>query len=179
MFENVEPIFESVIVDDEHFPMLNGLGVRCVLLTESLLEALVIGIKEAFGSGGLALVYHQGVVIGRNAARRYMEAFRIESLREGLKIMLKLSLVLGRFKGEIEKFKVRGVAGDEIILKLYNNWECMIARKYGVEGPASNFERGVIAGFIEGFTNRRVLTHEVKCIASNDPYCQFNIKIIT
>ncbi len=69
-------------------------------------------------------------------------------------------------------------ADDKIIIRLERLWECEIQKSI-VDKPASNFVRGLLAGFFKKLLGKEVVVKETKCIALGDPYCQFEINIVT
>ena len=169
----VKPRVKGVLVDELHFPIIDTSGRRKIMLSQENLRFFVIGIRELLGSAGLALLYREGLVVGERIWKRY-SGLGFKSLEEGLERLMIGSLVLGRYRGEIVKLST-----DErrIIIRLYNNWECEVAKKHNILGPASYFEKGVLAGLIKGYTGKDVKIEEVKCIAKGDPYCEFEIQI--
>jgi len=169
----VKPQVKGVLVDELHFPIIDTSGRRKIMLSQENLRFFVVGIRELLGSAGLALLYREGLVVGERIWKRY-SGLGFKSLEEGLERLMIGSLVLGRYRGEIVKLST-----DErrIIIRLYNNWECEVAKKHNILGPASYFEKGVLAGLIKGYTGKDVKIEEVKCIAKGDPYCEFEIQV--
>lgn len=169
----VKPKIKGLLVDELHFPIIDIRGRRRIVLSQENLKFFVVGIRELLGSAGLALLYRQGVAIGEAVWERYQK-IGINILEEAIKRLLLGGIALGRYKGEITKFSVEeGV----IEIRLHRNWECEVAKMYNIPGPASYFERGVIAGLVKGYLGKEVNVEEVKCIAKGDPYCEFRIKI--
>ena len=174
--EIAKPEYPNVIADTYHFPLCNHAGKRYILLPEDYIKYLVIGIRRKFGSGGLAFLYHEGSIVGEALVDEY-KAWKIKTLRDALNLLLLRSRTLGRYIGEITYYSYGNpLRRDSIVIRVYNCWECEAARTHGVEGPASQFERGIIAGFIQAYTKRRVIVEETKCIAKGDNYCEFKVE---
>jgi len=59
------------------------------------------------------------------------------------------------------------------ILRVYDSLECEL----GLEDGKSYGQliRGIIAGFLTVFFDRRMKAEEIKCIAKSDPYCEFTV----
>ena len=57
---------------------------------------------------------------------------------------------------------------------VYDSFECELFR--GSDRPRSNLVRGMIAGWATELFKRKVSVKEVKCIAKDDPYCEFVIE---
>ena len=148
---------------------------RYIMLSDKTMEA-IIALREKFGSGGQAFLYHQGMVVGEALAREYM-SLGIEELREGIDFFLLQSAALGGIKGEVLYYTSQPPSKKSVVMivRLHHNWECMISKKQGVRGPASHFERGVIAGLVQAYTNSKVTVEEYKCVAKEDPYCEFMV----
>ena len=65
---------------------------------------------------------------------------------------------------------------DLIKIRLFNYWECELARKYEIMGPTGHILRGIIAGLVEAYTGRKVKAEETSCAAKGDPYCEIKIE---
>ena len=163
----------SLLVDEIHFPIIDNTGSRLLILCEENMKLFVVGMRERFGNVGLTLLYFQGEITGKILAERYMD-LGLKNLEDGLTFLLLNSFSLGRYRGEIIEFSIER---RRIIIRLYDSWECVTAKKYGIEGPASHFERGIFAGFIKRYLNTEVTVIETKCLASGDPYCEFDVTI--
>lgn len=163
----------KILVDPYHFPVVDDLNRRFILLSESAMKSIVVKLRETFGTGGLAFLYHQGRIVGSELAETY-KRMGISDLKDSIKMFLLHLLALGRYLGEITYYKE-----DRIIIRLHRNWECEVAMKHNVKGPASYFEKGVVAGFLEKLTGRKVSVYEVKCLAKGDPYCEFLVTFLS
>ena len=175
--EVIRPQLPGMLVNFYNFPIVDNEGRRYNLFTKTNMETMVIKLREAFGIGGLAFLYHEGRFTGHKIADRYRR-WKIRSLREALNTLLIHSIAIGRFKGEIVQYTVsdKGRSG-EIVIRAHNLWECEIAKEHGIREAASHFERGVIAGLLEKYAGREVKVVEQKCIAKGDPYCEFHIRL--
>lgn len=163
----------SLLVDEMHFPIIDSTGARLLILSEENMKLFVVGMRERFSDAGLTLLYFQGETAGRILAERFI-SLELKGLKDGLTYLLLNSFSLGRYRGEIIEFSLEE---RKIVIRLYDSWECITARKYGIEGPASHFERGIFAGFIKRYLNVEVTVVETKCLASGDPYCEFKVFI--
>lgn len=176
--EVAKPQHLKLLVDPYHFPIVDDSGARHVVFSERAMESIVYGVREKFGQGGLAFLYHQGLLAGEYTLKKIVE-LGVKDLREALKIMLLHAMSHGRYLGEIIDYSYgHPLREDRVILRLYNNWECETAKRLGVRGPASHYERGVIAGVVQTYTGREVRVRETACIASGDRYCEFYIEFI-
>ncbi|MCD6368731.1 MAG: hypothetical protein J7L38_02925 [Thermoproteales archaeon] len=138
-------------------------------------KSIAIRLRREFGTGGLAFLYHQGRLTGLALAERYRK-MGVKNLKNVVENLLIHAFALGRYRGELVHFSYgRLHLQNSIIIRLRDGWECMVAKRHKLNEPSSHFERGVLAGLIEGFLGDRktVLVEEVKCIAKGDPYCGF------
>ncbi len=142
-----------------------------LIFSEDDMKSLVVQLRKRFKEGGLAFLYHQGLLTGSLLADTYKK-WRIQDLREALYVNFLRAHALGRYRAEILNY-IRKSDTLEIRIKAYDMWECTIAKKYGIKEHSCYFERGVIAGIIESYLNKRVKLKEEKCIAVGNSYCLF------
>ena len=166
----------GLLVDHYHFPIVDGMGLRCLLVNEHEYGDSLRMIRESFGSPGLALLYHEGRAIGMGYAKLLSE-LGVEDLRDLITMCLDYAKTHGAFKGEILEYSFDRDKGGKITIRLYDLWECEVAKRAGVREPASHKTRGILAGLVEGFTGRKANVREELCIAKGDPYCQFTIEV--
>jgi|Deesub1362B_J571_1020462.scaffolds.fasta_scaffold00005_413 predicted hydrocarbon binding protein len=167
----IETKLDRVLIDELHFPIIDSEGRRRILMSMENMWLYVVGIRDMLGQAGLSLIYNQGSEVGEKIAASYI-ARGITDLREALDMTLMWSIALGRFRGEIVKYDVKkGI----IIIRLYNNWECEVAKENRIAGPASYMERGILAGLIKSYVMKKVKAEEIKCIANGFPYCEIRI----
>ena len=169
----VEPQFKDLLVDLFHFPIVDEEGKRLLIFTEYNMESLVVRLREYFREGGLAFIYHQGRLTGLSLAKTY-KSWGIQDVLEALKVNFLRAHALGRYRAEITEYKRKG-GGFKIAIKAFDMWECVTAKKFGIRGLSCYFEKGVIAGIVEGYTGSGVKIEETKCLAKGDPYCLFVI----
>ncbi|RLF15212.1 MAG: hypothetical protein DRJ97_04535 [Thermoprotei archaeon] len=173
--EEAKPL--GLLIDQYHFPIVNGLGLRCLLTDEKAYEASLKLVKEHLGSPGLALLYHEGRAIGLGYARLLKE-LGVEDLKDLVTICLAYAKSHGAFKGELIEYNFNPATNKgRLVLRIYDLWECETAKRSGVREPSSHKTRGMIAGLIEGFVGKRASVKEDKCIAKGDKYCQFTVEI--
>jgi|GEM_PF-1056973 len=173
--EIVEPQFDALLVDLYHFPIVDDKGKRLLIFTEYNMESLVVRLREHFKEGGLAFLYHQGLLTGLSLAETYKK-WKIDDLKQALYVNFLRAHALGRYRAEISKY-IKKRESLEIQIKIHDMWECLTARRYGIKEPSCHFERGVIAGIIEGYVGKRIKLKEVKCVAKGDPHCLLATKI--
>jgi len=167
----VSPQYPQLLFDPYHFPLVDYMGGRFILVSEPSMEGVVVRLREKFGTTGLTFLYYEGEAVGDEIARRYIN-LGVKSLKNAIQLLLLESQASGSYVGELVKF-----SHDEIVIRLHNLWECWIARKNGIKEKSSHFERGVIAGLVKAYTKLNVRVYETKCIAVGHPYCEFLVTI--
>ncbi len=172
----VKPQTPQVLVDPASFPIIDPEGSRLMILSEHAMKAMVVDLRRRFGTGGLAFLYHQGMVQGEILAEKYAR-LGARNLEEALKLHLLHMFAYGRYYGRIVgSTNLTDEAPVTIVIQ--HSWECETARKYGVGEASNHFERGVIAGLVRAYTGERVVVEETECIASSDESCKLIIKSI-
>ncbi len=148
-------------------------GMRALLIGQGNMKGIILGIKGNLGEeGGNAFLYHLGYGVGEEVYKVYAEPREIKDYAKGILLLEALT----RGAGWADIIGYEG-ADDKIIIKLERLWECEI-QKGIVDKPASNYMRGILAGFFKALLGKEVVVKETKCIAVGDPYCQFEINII-
>ncbi len=170
--EIVEPHPLGLLVDLYHFPIVDDIGNRVLIFTIFNMESFAVRLREKFGDGGLAFLFHEGVLTGLSLVSGY-KRWGIGNLKDALIINLLRVHALGRYRGELVKYSLTEQGKPEIVIKAYDMWECETARKHGIRKPSCHFERGVMTGIIKGYLGKDVVVRETKCIAVGDPYCEF------
>ncbi|RLE62037.1 MAG: hypothetical protein DRJ38_10340, partial [Thermoprotei archaeon] len=64
--ELMKPLFDNILVNT-FYDILCIAGERCIIFRKALYSALIKTVREFFGTGGGALLYHIGTVIGSRA----------------------------------------------------------------------------------------------------------------
>ncbi len=147
--------------------------MRAILLGTGNMKGIIIGIKENLGEeGGNAFLYHLGYGVGEEVYKVYAEPVEIKDSAKG--ILLLEALARGAGWADIVGYKEED---DKIIVRFNRLWECEI-QKGIVDKPASNYMRGILAGFFKALLGIDLVIKETKCVAVGDPYCQFEINII-
>jgi len=162
-----EPVLSGVTVDSFHFPLM-FLNERAVIFRETALKAWLINMRERFGTGGEAFLFHEGYIIGNSI----YDACR-EMCGKECDIWTLFGAVL--FASGIAENVSTDIGYERIIVKVWNNIECSLAKTKNLNKPFSHWLRGILAGFGSRYFGRRISAVEVKCIAKGDPYCEFII----
>lgn len=158
----------SFDADIYHFPITIG-GARVVIFSPPILEGLVKGFRESFGTSIVqAILWNQGKEVGKTTVEMYRKDFGVSKIREALETLRARALMLGW--GAIEIVTLNEVKRRAVI-RVFDNWECSIFK--GSDEPQNHFIRGILAGFFNAIFGDGFRATEVKCIAKGDPYCEF------
>jgi len=126
-------------------------------------------VKEVYGTGGEALLYHIGYALGEIAGRKYApEELTEDFIREDLLAFQAYGW------GVLEIVKI-DLEEPEVIIRLYDLFESAHVRGRK-DKPHCHFVRGFLAGLLTVFLNTKMIVVELKCIAKGDPYCEFIAK---
>jgi len=170
--EIIEPSksLKGMIYDAFFFP-LEIKNERVIIIRESIYKAFFEGIRREFGSAGEAMLYYQGFNVGCDAYNSYIQIAGSRDLEKLIEVAWAVNATLGW--GIIKVDEINEKKGTAIV-KIYQNFECAIGKKYGK--PYSQFYRGAIAGIFTKHFGRKTKVTETKCIAKEDPYCEFHVK---
>ena len=169
----IKPKFEGFISDDVSFPLLLD-SLRAIILDETALRGLLVSFREHLGTGGEAMLYHLGMEVGAMRAAHLFEkaeSIGVLDLRGKCQIILNVLTSLGY--GIFEPVKLDREP-PKAILRIHRSIECELGR--GARRPYSQFIRGMLAGFATHCFNRPMIAVETRCIAMDDPYCEFEVK---
>jgi predicted hydrocarbon binding protein len=159
---------EGAVVDVISFPV-NWQGRRVVILAQHAIARMFEGIFSLFGSGGLVVLYEQGMDYGRDLAEHFIRVLGKDFLVRNPDYLLNVLAATGwgipELSGSNSDFPDMGV-------KLSSCLEC--------DGRSSNqtvcsFVRGFLAGVFGTIASRTVHCEESRCIAKGDPACQFEL----
>ncbi len=162
----------SVIVDEHFFPLVFS-DSRVILFGLASLSVLFGEARKVFNPGAIeSLLYHSGYMVGTRLFTVY--AARIPDItgREALELLQAFFLGAGWGRSEIVRMSERS-----IIIRFHDLWECEVM-KGCVEKPASQYVRGILAGYMTLALRKIVEVTEHKCIALQSPFCEFHLKIM-
>jgi len=162
----IEPVSDGLVVDYIHFPLIL-LDKRCVVLRQGVLEELIKGMRDEWGSAAEAFLYYAGLRIGKSTMRshRYFSEDLIKRIRIFEQFFKNSGL--GEIDIDID------IDRHEAEVKIKKSIECEIGR--GALKPFSQFFRGIIAGVLSEVLGD-VEVEEVECIAKGDKICRFIVR---
>jgi len=152
------------------FDILAVSGIRSMVWVKPTFRAFIKTFQEVIGSGGAAIIYNIGLIMGKGAFQYHMKIAGGDK-REALSVNRDFFKACGL--GDIE-YKVINL--DKAVIRVYNSFECEVFKNLG--RTASHFIRGIIAGWLSAFWEKDVEINETKCIAKGDPYCEFTAKVV-
>jgi predicted hydrocarbon binding protein len=169
----ITPRLKNLIYPSRFCPMDLG-GIRGIILSEANMRGIIEGMRRELGETvGDTLLFRMGFEIGKRVYKLYAKKLNITDVEEGIEVLK--ALAHGARWSEIIDYMI---SNNKIIIKLKESWECEI-QKGTVDKPASNYIRGVFAGFFKELLKSDTEVRETKCIALEDPYCQFEVSILS
>ncbi|MFB0561189.1 MAG: ATPase domain-containing protein [Candidatus Lokiarchaeia archaeon] len=151
---------------------INLLNNRVILLGADYLSWLFRGLINTFGYEKIQnLLYSLSKKRGSSFFFPFVKEFKPSDLGDALNYYVKFinlrgegELKLVDFDPEEESFKLR----------IYDNPVCSYLKDLGK--PAGAVMAGVATGTIEKYTGKEYECEEVKCLATGDEYCEFDVK---
>ncbi len=149
---------------------LSMAGSRCIIYRKPVYEAFIKSVQAVFGIGGSAILYHLGIVLGKESFKDHKRLAKDDN-------ELLISIVENFFRsvgyGILE---VRSVDLNKgrVTVRVYDNFECELYKKS--DKPSSQYVRGILLGWFQEFLDKKdIKILETKCIAKGDPYCEYEI----
>jgi len=149
------------------------MGERGVIITRSILEGFLNGVREKLGEGGAAaFLYLIGLDIGREIFSAIRTLLAGKTVVESLKLLSHIMRSLG-----ICRLKSINKRDEVIELEILDGIEASCLRKRYTTPQCHNI-RGVLAGFLNEHTGKRWRVEEVKCEAAGDDCCKFVMRML-
>jgi predicted hydrocarbon binding protein len=168
------PPLEGFLSDTFSHP-LTAAGVRSIIMRQPGYRELLVGLREWFGAGGEAFLYHVGYRTGLAFGELHRETAVRLGITDPIQIYENISRVMFQWAGfGILDVKNLTPDGGEILVR--DSFECELGK--GRVIPYSHFVRGIIAGILSELFGRTYNVIEASCIAKGDPVCSFVAKAI-
>ncbi|HID43816.1 MAG TPA: hypothetical protein EYP30_08635 [Archaeoglobaceae archaeon] len=162
----------SVLVDDHFFPLVFS-DSRVILFGLASLSVLFREARKVFSPGAVdSLLYHSGYTVGTRLFTVYASKIPDITSKEALELLQAFFQGAGWGRSEIIRMSERSIT-----MRFHDLWECEIMKGY-VEKPASEYVRGILAGYMTLALRKIVEVSENKCIALQSPFCEFHLKIM-
>jgi len=164
----LEPVRRGFLVDSQSFPPL-FMGQRAVILSRSAYDTFLHRLREKYGAGYSAMLYHIGLNMGYHAHEDHARLVG-GNIRMLIKTASALFAALGFGVIEVTRFCM-----DSAIVRVHDNFECELFKESNT--PSSHFIRGLVAGWLAAAWKtgtENVTCIERKCIAKGDKYCEFH-----
>ncbi len=157
------------IIDGFATPTFNRGRAPAMVLSREELGRVFSEVKERYGSGGEAFLYHIGRELGEVSGEKYRgREVGEEFIREDI-------LSFQAFGWGVPKVVELNLSRPRIRLRFYDLFESSVVKGEKSE-PYCHFFRGYLAGLFSRFLGTRVEVMETKCIAKGDPYCEFIVE---
>jgi len=151
------------------------MGHETALMRWAWFSKLLEAVKDQWGAAGEAFIYHMGYGAGSSVEPYWREVTGLSgrALTEAALNVMKAMNWMKDF--EIVKFDEEE---KEVIIRIKGSLECRMAKERGERGPASNYIRGVIAGFVGGILGHPVIAEETACEAEGADYDEIVIRAL-
>ncbi len=152
-----------------HFPQMVG-DERSVVILKPIYSGIIRGLRERFGDeAAKTFLYYVGYEIGESLAS-YVRRWDTASLEEAVKNLLLIGRALGYAVHDVSQ-----VSGDEVRLRLLENWESDALGR-GYREPQCHLSRGVLNGYLDSFTGSSWSVEEAECWSRGDRGCLFIVR---
>lgn len=165
---SVEEDSEGFLVDTT-FPLRWNTGERAIMIRHAFIVSMLDTIREKFGSVGEAIIYEEGVILGREGFREIVKKLGPEFARRHIDQMVRFYNAVGWGKVEIVHCNI---LEPRILLWVHESFECS---GHSSEGSYSRFFRGHLAGAFSSLFGREMECNEIRCISSGNNRCEFLI----
>jgi predicted hydrocarbon binding protein len=163
---------DGLLVDTLTFPITLSSGERAMIMRHDVWNSMLQKTRQKFGSGGNVIIYDQGVIAGKIAAKELLAAIGKENIGAQINQVFSTYQALGWARAAVLKYS-RDPLG--LIVRMYENSECTGQQS---ERPTGHFIRGHIAGMGEEMFNMKVKCEETSCLAMGNDYCDFLLEAI-
>jgi len=162
-------VLDEKIISAFAIPTFNLGTYKALILDVEEFSLVLEKIKEVYGTGGEAMLYYIGKILGEIAGEKY----RGKRITE--KFVIEDCLAFQAFGWGIVEVEYIDVKAQVVSLKVYNLFES-IAVKGKKKKPNCHFVRGYLNGIYSRYFNKEVEVIETMCIAKGDPYCRFIVR---
>jgi len=151
---------------------IRRLGVDWILLRVDSLHGMIEEVNKVLGTGGSLVWYLAGKGAGRSMAKILQKHLKEKETLEA--VFDKITDFYARCGwGNAKRVLLREKTG-EFIIRIYDN---AFARGQHSQFPSCYFVKGYLEGLTEKLTGKHASSQETKCMATGDPYCEFQITI--
>lgn len=159
----IRPTLKGLTYDQCHFPLIFA-GERAIIIRATTLKAWLIKIRDKFGSGGEAFLFHEGFEMGSAIFEDYAQR-RLKG-RELWEALTAYLFSCGFARNIDVRFE-----DSSIEVELLDSIECSLVK--GLNKCFSQWLRGILSGFASRYFNKTMYFHELKCVAKGDASCFF------
>lgn len=159
----IRPTLKGLTYDQYHFPLIFA-DERAIIIRATTLKAWLLKIRDKFGTGGEAFLFHEGFEMGSTVFEDY--AKRGLKGRELWDALIAYLFSCGLARNIDVRFE-----GSSVEVELLDSIECSLAK--GRDRCFSQWLRGILSGFASKYFNKTMYFHELKCIAKGDTSCLF------
>lgn len=164
----VEEDLDGFLVDST-FPLRWNTGERAVLIRQAFLVSMLDSIREKFGSVGEAIIYEEGVMLGREGFKEMVARLGQDFAKSHLDLILRLYSAVGW--GRVE-MTYCDLLKQKITVRVIENFECC---NHTSDKPYSRFFKGHLVGAFSAIMGKETTCTETKCVSLGDSFCEFTV----
>lgn len=162
-----ESSFDSLIVDEFHFPLIVS-DEESILFRIDTVSSMFKKLYELFGTGAAFMLYEMGLRAGEVKALSVREKYGLEGER-ALRFIMAERISKGWGIPRIEIFDEKEF---KLVISVDKLFECLPFAGM-LNRPNSNFFRGYLIGVCKVLFQRDHRFEEVECLAKGDECCKF------
>ncbi len=158
---------EGLLVDDAYPLSFTAGGPTALLQRRAAFSRMIQEIRDTMRSGGLVLLYEQGLLYGQSTAREDVRAIGSEFARRNLPTLLTGFGAMGWGQMQVASAESRA---DRLTIRVQDSLECVGQTS---AGPLGHYLRGLFAGYASGIWDAPVECTERACVAMGALQCEF------
>lgn len=151
------------------YPVRWNTGERTIVTRLDSFIKMLDSIRSKFGSVGEAIIYEQGIELGKLGFSKIVNEMGREFALSHLRELIKIYNAIGFGKVELV---YQDLEKQEFRIKIEENFECS---GHSTTSPYSRFVRGNIMGAFLVLIGKELEIKETKCIAMNQDFCEFEV----
>jgi len=146
-------------------------GERCVILTQTRMQDILSRLSEIFQSGAKVIIFEASKAAGERFAKDVPETAKAYS-QQLLNTTARRFTEAGLGKIEITDFNL---AEGSVKFRIWNNFFAEIKNKE--EETYCTCIEGFVVGMYEQIMGKTPELKKTKCIANEDPYCEWHVTL--
>jgi predicted hydrocarbon binding protein len=154
-----------------HFPVMHE-NSRAIVMPTELFSSMLGGVERILTPSGFSAVfYDSGKKAGKYNAEYLQKKFGLEKNEDLIQVLIQKVKAIGWGLITVDKIAIKRSSATLIIKE---NFEALVQKKKPYR--VCHWSRGFIAGYFSVVFSKPVESVEVKCLATGDEHCEFDIR---